>query len=453
MGMERVWMKGFKKWVCPVFVLTIGCLLAPVPSFALEKNDCPAAGCDATAGKKDEAVEKDRRLAQQGDARAQMVLGLRYLMGNGVPADETMAQEWLLKSAQQNNVVAQVSLASMLAFESDKQDLPAAAMWFAKAAEAGNVQAMSELVRLYETGSGVTRDMVKADEWQKRSKARSEAVKLERVWKIARADEARWMAKTSQANAVADGKGPAGMGTIDVAALKRAAENGDEGAQLVLGALLASGDGVQRDEKAALDWFEKAADAQNARAQAVLGELYAMGWGGLKKDPAQAAKWMEKAALGNLVVAKARWGSMLSKGKGVKQDAQKGLDWYVQAAQEGDGRARLLMGVMLVHQDRDAAAQWFYGAADVGDEEVLCALGTFYGWGNGPVYGESEKLSEVRRYAQRDESDAQQMMGFLYGEGWGATQQGGAKRRCRGVAAAGVAVCRNGTGGAGGCGF
>lgn len=422
MGMERVSMKGFKKWVCPVFVLTIGCLLAPVPSFALEKNDCPVAGCDATAGKKDEAVEKDRRLAQQGDARAQMVLGLRYLMGNGVPADETMAQEWLLKSAQQNNVVAQVSLASMLAFESDKQDLPAAAMWFAKAAEAGNVQAMSELVRLYETGSGVTRDMAKADEWQKRSKARSEAVKLERVWKIARADEARWMAKTSQAKAVADGKGTAGRGTIDVAALKRAAENGDEGAQLVLGALLANGDGVQRDEKAALDWFEKAADAQNARAQAVLGELYAMGWGGLKKDPAQAAKWMEKAALGNLVVAKARWGSMLSKGKGVKQDAQKGLDWYVQAAQEGDGRARLLMGVMLVHQDRDAAAQWFYGAADVGDEEVLCALGTFYGWGNGPVYGESEKLSEVRRYAQRDESDAQQMMGFLYGEGWGATR-------------------------------
>lgn len=78
------------------------------------------------------------------------------------------------------------------------------------------------------------------------------------------------------------------------------------------------------------------------------------------------------------------------------------------------------MGMMLIHQNRDAAAQWFYGAAEVGDEEVLSALGTFYGWGNGPVLDESEKLSEVRRYAQRDESEAQQMMGFLYGEGWGA---------------------------------
>lgn len=55
-----------------------------------------------------------------------------------------------------------MALATMLAFESDRQDLPAAAMWFSKAADAGNVQAMSELVRLYETGSGVTRDMAKA---------------------------------------------------------------------------------------------------------------------------------------------------------------------------------------------------------------------------------------------------------------------------------------------------
>ena len=57
---------------------------------------------------------------------------------------------------------------------------------------------------------------------------------------------------------------------IDVVALKRAAENGDDHAQTLLGALLATGDGVKKDEKAAIGWFEKAADSGNAQAQACL---------------------------------------------------------------------------------------------------------------------------------------------------------------------------------------
>lgn len=85
---------------------------------------------------------------------------------------------------------------------------------------------------------------------------------------------------------------------IDVVALKKAAENGDDHAQTLLGALLATGDGVKKDEKAAIGWFEKAADSGNTQAQAVLGELYGLGWGGLKKDEAKAAKWMEKAGAG-----------------------------------------------------------------------------------------------------------------------------------------------------------
>lgn len=418
MRMNTVVNTGFKRMVVSVAMMATACAMAPSLSFAEAKKDCPAAGCGEMAASGDEAADKDRRLAQQGDAAGQLALGLRYLMGNKTPADEHEAQEWLLKSAQQDNVAAQVTLAAMLAFESDKQDLSSAAVWFEKAAAAGNVQAMSELVRLYETGSGVARDMAKADEWRTRAKAQSGLVRLGRAWKVALADRARWTVSPSE---TVVGEKAAGAGNVpDMAALERAAENGDDHAQTVLGALLATGDGVARNDAAALDWFGKAADAGNAQAQAVLGELYASGWGGLKKDEAAAAKWMERAALGNLVSAEAEWGSMLMEGKGVKKDPAKGLSWIAKAAQDGDGRARLMMATMLLGQgDRDSAAKWFYGAADVGDEEALSALGAFYGWGNGPVLGESEKLTEVRRYAQRDESEAQVMMGFLYGEGWG----------------------------------
>lgn len=423
MGSKRL----FKRLVLSAALVTMelaagmGLVMAPVSSFAAGKEDCIAADCavDKT-GQKDALVEKDERLAREGDAAAQLALGLRYLMGNGVSADEAKAQEWLLKAAKQDNVAAQVSLATTLAFESDRQDLSAAAMWFEKAADAGNVQAMSELVRLYETGRGVDRDMAKADEWQKRARSRTEAQKLERVWKMALADSARWMKTVPQAVG-ADGKAIGGKKDVfDMAALKRAADNGDDLAQTVLGALLATGDGVARNEALAVDWFKKAADSGNVQAQAVLGELFALGWGGLKKDEEAAARWMEKAALGNLVPAEAEWGSMLMEGKGVKKDPAKGLSWIAKAAQEGDGRARLVLASMMLGQgDREGAATWFAGAAAVGDPDVLSALGAFYGWGDGPVAGESEKLSEVRRYAQRDESEAQLMMGLLYGEGWG----------------------------------
>ena len=421
-GMDTVSTMVFKRVLWQAFLLVIGYGVLAVPSIAAEKKDCVSAKCleKARTVKNDESFEKDTRLARQGDAAAQLSLGLRFLMGNGVPADELKAQEWLLMSARQNNIAAQVTLATALAFESDKQDLPAAAGWFEKAAEAGNVQAMSELVRLYETGSGVTRDMAKAASWQSRARLRGQEVKLERAWKIALADKARWMKPLPKEKAGRDSNPVADIAVPDIAALKRAAQNGDDHAQVVLGALLATGEGVTRDDKAALGWFEKAADSGNVQAQAVLGELVALGWAGLKPDMAVAARWMEKAALGGSVPAEAEWGTMLMDGKGVKKDPEKGLLWLVKAAQEGDGRARLKLASMTLAQgDRESASKWFAGAADVGDLDVLSALGAFYGWGNGPVSGESEKLSEVRRYAQRDESEAQLMMGFLYGEGWG----------------------------------
>lgn len=411
---------GFKRRFCSALVLAAGCLLAQPVSFALESKDCLTAGCREQAGERDAVLATIRQMAKEGDASAQMALGLRYLMGNGIAADEAAAQEWLLKSAQKNNAVAQVTLGTALAFESDRQDLPGAAMWFAKAAEAGNAQAMTELVRLYETGSGVSRDMAKADEWRNRATARSDAVKLERVWKMALAGSTRWMKAGSPPGTVGAFRPGNPGGVPELAALTRAAENGDGQAQTVLAALLATGDGLARDDAAAIGWFEKAADSGDGTALAVLGELTALGWGGLKKDEAAAARLMEKAALDGVVFAQAQWGSMLMEGKGVKKDPAKGLSWLVKAAQDGDGRARLKMGMMLLEQgDRDEAARWFAGAAAVGDDEVLSALGAFYGWGDGPVFGESEKFTEVRRYAQRDESEAQQMMGFLYGEGWG----------------------------------
>jgi len=51
--------------------------------------------------------------AAKGSPSAQCSLGLRYLKGDGVPKDETLARTWLQKSASQGNPEAIASLAKL----------------------------------------------------------------------------------------------------------------------------------------------------------------------------------------------------------------------------------------------------------------------------------------------------------------------------------------------------
>ena len=94
--------------------------------------------------------------AQSGTARDLMRLGLRYAMGDGVKADDIVAQKWFQLSAEEGYAPAQVGLASMKAFESDVQDIPGAIDWLRKAAQQDNVQAQTELARLLQSGTSDT---------------------------------------------------------------------------------------------------------------------------------------------------------------------------------------------------------------------------------------------------------------------------------------------------------
>ena len=48
--------------------------------------------------------------AEQGDVAAQMALGLMYLEGRGVPKDESKANYWLEKAAEQSAPETQYNL-------------------------------------------------------------------------------------------------------------------------------------------------------------------------------------------------------------------------------------------------------------------------------------------------------------------------------------------------------
>ncbi len=54
-----------------------------------------------------------RQLADQGNARAQFVLGYMYSKGQGVPRDYAEAVRWYRKAADQNHAIAQYNLWAM----------------------------------------------------------------------------------------------------------------------------------------------------------------------------------------------------------------------------------------------------------------------------------------------------------------------------------------------------
>jgi TPR repeat protein len=118
------------------------------------------------------------------------------------------------------------------------KDLAAAAKWFRKSAEQGNVTAEAHLGRLYRLGAGVPKDGAQAARWS--------------------------MKAASQGNAI-------GQSNLGYMAL----------------------DG---DPAGAASWFKKAADQGDTSAMMGLASLYEQGRG-VAKDPVQARKWYALASV------------------------------------------------------------------------------------------------------------------------------------------------------------
>lgn len=105
-------------------------------------------------------------LAEQGDARAQSLLGLLYLGGRGVPADETEAGKWFRRAAQQGDATAQLQLGIMYATgRGVPQNFDEGVNWYRLAAAGGNPQAQFNLGVMFYKGKGVAQSNVEAHMW------------------------------------------------------------------------------------------------------------------------------------------------------------------------------------------------------------------------------------------------------------------------------------------------
>jgi TPR repeat protein len=107
-----------------------------------------------------------QRMAEEGNAKAQLVLGRGFQDGKGVEQNFKQAAVWYRKSADQGNAEAMYNLAHLYTKGAGvAQDDQLALAWYRKAAEQGHPGAQATLGVFYGAGQGVRQDDSQAYAW------------------------------------------------------------------------------------------------------------------------------------------------------------------------------------------------------------------------------------------------------------------------------------------------
>ncbi len=127
---------------------------------AVPKNSTPPQSTTASP------LDRLSALANSGNAKAELLLGLKLLDGGGVSVNEAEAAKWLERAAKQNEPVAAYRLGTLYERGHGVPADPArAAQWYGTAAREGNRKAMHNLAVAYANGAGVQKDLVVAAQW------------------------------------------------------------------------------------------------------------------------------------------------------------------------------------------------------------------------------------------------------------------------------------------------
>jgi uncharacterized protein len=124
-----------------------------------------------------------------------------------------------------------------------------------------------------------------------------------------------------------------------------------------------TGRGVAKDLVQAARWYRRAAEQGDPRAQMMLAYMYFAG-AGVPKDLHQAFAWDLRAAADGSIEAKVNLAAMYLHGNGIKQDPNAALILLKEAAAKHNGRAEAYLGTMYglglgVPVDRSTAKGWF----------------------------------------------------------------------------------------------
>ena len=296
------------------------------------------------------ALRPLRQQAEAGNADAQFNLGIAWINGSAGTVNYDQARYWWEKAAAQGQRIAQYNLGVL--YDEGRgvsQDYHLAAQWYRKAAQQGFISAQYNLGNLYRDGKGVPQNAYIARDWQEKAAAQGDRDAMYALGSLYRQG--------------ALGISGNGQHALAFYWLEQAAMRGHPQAQAELAGLYARGEGVVRDPAIAAKWQRAAATAQtgtentdnsdltaieqteqaamhgDTQAQVALANHYAHG-DGIARDEEAALKWWQVAAAQGSTDAM----QALARHYRDAADRPQAEHWYLAAAEKGDSSAYRELG-------------------------------------------------------------------------------------------------------------
>ena len=153
-----------------------------------------------------------------------------------------------------------------------------------------------------------------------------------------------------------------------IADLKEIAYAGDVSAQVQLGVIYLTGDGVTKDDAEAVKWLRKAADQDNALAERYLAEMYFKGRG-ITADHAEAARLLQMASAQGDAQSEYNLAVLYTQGDGLPRNAKDAANWMRKAAEQNLAAGQQGLGTLYengdaMRADPIEAAKWYKKAVD-----------------------------------------------------------------------------------------
>ncbi len=297
--------------------------------------------------------------AMGGLVNAQYAVAKCYEAGYGTDKNETIAREWLSKSAENGNSDAQYEF-GVIANNSGRYE--EAFGWYQKSALQGHVQAQLDLGILYYWGRGTVEDNNKAFEWLSRSA--HAGYNWGQYWLGTMYQDGygtakdrdmaiEWYRKALESSVTKELKGhvynrlgdiyyqkiyDGGMSyDVNQAVIyyNQAVDLDNNDACFSLGNMYKIGEGVLKNPVRAKELFLKSAEFGNEKAQYELG-MMCKG----KNNLVETFRWMKQSAENNYAPAQYELGLMYYYGKGVAKNSRMAADWLEKSYNAGNEDAK-----------------------------------------------------------------------------------------------------------------
>ncbi|KAF9116429.1 hypothetical protein BGX30_005955, partial [Mortierella sp. GBA39] len=172
-----------------------------------------------------------------------------------------------------------------------------------------------------------------------------------------------------------------------------------------------------------MKWAEAIINASHGDkdAQVVLGDMYRDGKG-VAQDYQAAMDWYLKAVEQGDAAGQQRVGALYEEGFGVPKNHSIAMDWYLKAAEQGYAIAQDSIGVLYnfgqgVRRDYGRAMDWYLKAAEQGYALSQYSIGCLYRNGEGVPQDYAQAMKWFLKAANQGDSFAQNNIGLLYNHG------------------------------------